>query len=75
MQKDMRTKEQNIFKLQEYIDQRTRETDFQSQKEDCGLIIDELTMIHIETARNQQISGPIVSPRSFLSSHSFYLLF
>ena len=52
MQKDMRSKEQNIYKLETFIEERSRETDFQSQKEECGRIIDELNAIHIHIATN-----------------------
>ena len=52
--------QQNIFQLKEYIEEKRRETDFQSQKEQCGMFIDELNNIHISQAANQpSLSGPI----------------
>ena len=50
LEQKLRHHEQNIFHLQEFIELKGRETDFQSQKEDCGRIIDDLNALHIAAA-------------------------
>ena len=58
----MRHYEQNIFQLREYIETKSRETDFRALRDDCGRLLDELNSFVIQNAdqaigMREQISG------------------
>ncbi|GBG27578.1 Intraflagellar transport protein 74-like [Hondaea fermentalgiana] len=53
LEQKLRHYEQNIFHLMEFITEKELETDFQSEREECGRFIDDLNALHIEQAANQ----------------------
>lgn len=50
----LRTYAQNIFALQEYVETKGRETDFESIKEGCNAIVDKLN----QEAKERALTGP-----------------
>jgi len=58
LEQKLRHYEQSIFHLSEFIETKSRETDFQSQKEHCGRIIDELNGLLIGKAQQAQQFNP-----------------
>ena len=58
----MRHYEQNIFQLREFIEMKSRETDFRALRDECGRLLDELNAFVIQNAdqgigMREQISG------------------
>merc|ERR1712196_610679 len=53
----LRTYAQTIFALQEYVETKGRETDFESIKENCSQIVDKLN----KEAKDRSIAGPTVA--------------
>merc|ERR1712070_487664 len=52
----LRTYAQTIFALQEYVETKGRETDFESIKENCNSIVDKLN----KEAKERSIAGPSI---------------
>lgn len=52
----LRTYAQNIFALQEYVETKGRETDFESIKEGCNAIVDKLN----QEAKERALTGPAI---------------
>lgn len=53
LEQKLRSHEQNIYHLNEFIIEKELETNFQSEREECGRIIDDLNAFHIEQAAHQ----------------------
>merc|ERR1711988_32297 len=53
----LRTYAQTIFALQEYVETKGRETDFESIKENCNSIVEKLN----QEAKDRSIAGPSVA--------------
>merc|ERR1711907_800403 len=55
----LRTYAQTIFALQEYVETKGRETDFESIKENCNNIVDKLNA----QAKERSLAGPSIATR------------
>ena len=62
LEQTLRTHEQSIHILQEYIEVKGRETDYVSVKEACIKLTDELNSLHVRAQAMPQVAAALSAP-------------